>query len=167
MTLKRLFNKLVKLFRIDFFFVRKEWIVFKEKLFEDTKDYERGDMANVLNADGFLTRVRKFDRDISVKNNSFMSINGEISIQPLIKATEEYCKSKNSIFRRYHSKRCYRNLKCSLKNLNVRQLSAAKKEVEGALCDYEFYYPSLSWKDYNKGEEFFLRHIGRAILEIL
>ena len=166
MILESWIEKNVNLLRSEFFPIHREWIVFQKKRFEDTVDYIKGDMGFVLHPDGFLTTIRKYDKDISVKSDSFVPLNGEISLQPLIKAVEEYWRSKNPIFKRYHAKRCFSHLKYSLKYLNVRQLYAAKEEVEKALSVYEVYYSCLSWKDYNKGEEYFLHHIGRAILEI-
>ena len=67
MILKSWIEKNVTLLRSEFFPIHREWIVFQKKRFADTLDYEIGDMGILLHPDGFLTRIRKFEKDISVK----------------------------------------------------------------------------------------------------
>lgn len=150
----------------SFFNSRKEWVVFREDVFDDYQRIERGNIGFKLGVDSFLYRIRLLDKDVSVMPGTFVSLNGFEPIQPLIKSAEEYIKSKNESHRGYHLEKCISRLKNAEKKLGV-QCPAAEVEIKKALDVFEYYKSHMSWKDYDKGEKHFVCKIGNAILKIL
>lgn len=142
---------------------KKAWVVFTKGEFDD-QEIRPGDMGYELKSPDFMYRFRTPGADVSVMPGTFLSLNGYKPIRPLVRAVNHYDNSKCGCRRKQHLAVCIAVLQASKDKLDGNPV--AQKEIENALDLINYYRPTISWKDYFKGEEYFLHAIGTAVLAI-
>lgn len=142
---------------------RKAWAVFTKDEFDD-QEIRRGDMGYELKSPDFMPRFRTPGTDVAVMPGTFLSLNGYKPIRPLVRAVHHYDNSKCGRYRKQHLAMCIAILQACKDKLHGNPV--ARKEIEKALDLINYYRPTISWKDYFKGEEYFLHAIGTAVLAI-
>jgi len=122
--------------------------------------------VELLGPDGFLTRIRSIKGDTSVMRNTYVCLNGCPELNPLKNILEEYFKGVHpSGIDHAHLKKCYAELERVMKS-TPDSLRAVKEELKSALVLLEDFIRRGSWYC-PAAEEFFLCHLGKAVLEIM
>lgn len=139
--------------------------VLKEKINGDPYDFKKGLIVKTK-PDSFMIRILTKKANTSVMPSKIMSLNGHDQITPLKRIAEEYFKAVNPpAIDSTHLRICRSLLQGACKSVPKKSPSA-KRELSNALVLLTRFMEHGEWYHPN-AEDFFLCHIGNAILILM
>ena len=143
-----------------------ELAVLKRSICTSPYNLKKGLIVKKIGLDSFMVVIRTKKEDTSVRPSTIISLNGCPEITPLKRVAVEYFKATDHTPpEKIHLNNCKSLLESTYKNTQ-RELLDVEIELREALDLLKDYIARRSWYHCN-AEEYFLCHIGNAILCIM
>ncbi len=144
----------------------KELAVLKKRISTWPFSLKEGLIVKKIGLDAFMVIIRTTKEESSVPPSAIMSLNGCPEITLLKRVAVEYFKATDhKPLEQIHLNNCKSLLESAYENTPT-ELLDVKRELRYALDLLEDYIARGSWYHCD-AEEFFLCHIGKAILSIM
>jgi hypothetical protein len=143
-----------------------ELAVLKRSVCTSPYNLKEGLIVKKIRLDAFMVIIRTTKEDSSVLPSTIISLNGCTEITLLKRVAEEYFKATDHLpLEQIHLNSCKSLLESAYKS-TPENLLGVKSELSSALELLKDYIARGSWYHCD-AEEFFLCHIGNAILRVI